>query len=202
MRIYLARHGQTEWNVIDRKQGRLDSPLTEKGKMSAMNNANVLKNKNIKKIFCSPMGRAKDTAEIIGDILQIKPIIVDGLKEYDYGKWSGLTNDKIKSQFPTDYKNRKLDKYTTPATGGESYISVQERSEKVINKLINENDDDLLIVSHEMIGRTIVANLIRLSPEELLSVSHSHDVIFMFNTENKNMSYLKNNIEKEGYIVK
>ena len=65
MKIFLARHGQTEWNLIGRRQGRLNSALTECGiKQSNVNGIN-LQNKKIKYIYSSPLGRAKKTSNII-----------------------------------------------------------------------------------------------------------------------------------------
>jgi probable phosphoglycerate mutase len=55
--VYLARHGQTEWNAAGRRQGRLDSPLTALGLQQAAQNAELLSAQGIDAIFASPVGR-------------------------------------------------------------------------------------------------------------------------------------------------
>jgi broad specificity phosphatase PhoE len=88
--IYLARHGQTEWNVAGRRQGRLDSPLTNLGLKQADRNAELLSAEGIDAVFTSPLGRAQRTASIIGSRLGLTVTVLDDLAEIDHGLWSGL----------------------------------------------------------------------------------------------------------------
>jgi probable phosphoglycerate mutase len=71
MRVLLARHGQTEWNVLGRRQGQLDSPLTAAGWDHARRHAKTLAPQDIDAIFTSPLGRASTTADIIGEALGV-----------------------------------------------------------------------------------------------------------------------------------
>jgi broad specificity phosphatase PhoE len=73
-RVLLARHGQTEWNVLGRRQGQLDSPLTAMGLAQARRHAETLAAEAYDAIFTSPLGRAATTAAIIGDTTGV-PII-------------------------------------------------------------------------------------------------------------------------------
>ncbi|MGC4937865.1 histidine phosphatase family protein [Kribbella sp. DT2] len=73
--VYLARHGQTEWNVTGRRQGRLDSPLTPLGIDQASRNAVLLSTRQIDAVFTSPLARARRTAQIIADGLGL-PVAV------------------------------------------------------------------------------------------------------------------------------
>jgi probable phosphoglycerate mutase len=67
--VFLARHGQTRWNVERRRQGRLDSALTSAGVEQAQRHASVLQGRGIDGVFVSPQGRAVATAGVIGEAL-------------------------------------------------------------------------------------------------------------------------------------
>lgn len=92
MRIYLIRHGETDWNKELRLQGREDIPLNECGKKQAYQCGEAMKGLEVDVIVASPLQRAKDTAVIIGERLGIQEIRVeDDLIERDFGEASGLT---------------------------------------------------------------------------------------------------------------
>jgi uncharacterized phosphatase len=92
MKIYLIRHGQTDWNIQGRFQGREDIPLNEIGIKQAMECGFALKGKNYKAVISSPLSRARRTAEIIADIVTAgKVIIEERITERDFSKVSGMT---------------------------------------------------------------------------------------------------------------
>ena len=80
MRIYLIRHGETDWNLEGKLQGREDIPLNDNGIQQAIICGQAFKGRKIKAILTSPLIRAKRTAEIIAEMSGIKKVIVeDGL---------------------------------------------------------------------------------------------------------------------------
>ncbi len=95
MIIYLIRHPQTEWNIKRKVQGHKDSPLTKSGKELATKMGNLLKNKNIKKIISSDLGRCVQTAEIVSKkIGDVRIIFTNNLRERDFGELNGQLNKK------------------------------------------------------------------------------------------------------------
>jgi len=101
MKIFLIRHGETEWNAVGRLQGREDIPLNEIGKTQAINCGKALMNRRFAAVISSTLSRANQTAEIIAGILGINVIHRDfDLVERDYGKASGLTAEERALQFP------------------------------------------------------------------------------------------------------
>ena len=93
--VWLARHGETEWNRQGRRQGQLDSPLTPNGVEQARQLAATLAEQPIDSLFVSPQGRAMATAQLIADVLSRPIRQLDELREVDHGRVAGLTDAEI-----------------------------------------------------------------------------------------------------------
>ena len=89
-KLLFTRHGQTEWNVLGKVQGRADIGLNEKGKQQAEETRKTLENEKIDLIICSPLLRAKQTAEIINKNRNIPIIYDDDIIERDFGEFEGI----------------------------------------------------------------------------------------------------------------
>lgn len=89
MKLYVVRHGQTEWNVLKKMQGSADIPLNERGIEQAEQTKLNLENKNFDVIFSSPLIRARQTAEVINSDRNLNIIFDDRLRERDYGEFEG-----------------------------------------------------------------------------------------------------------------
>ena len=157
--VYLARHGQTEWNVAGRRQGRLDSPLTPLGLRQAHRNADLLSCHQIDAIFTSPLGRARRTAEIVGEALGLPAQVLDELAEVAHGAWSGLTSAEIDAGWPGQRAAREQDKYTFRFPDGESYADADVRAGRALAEVARSGVRRPLLVSHEMIGRMLLKQL-------------------------------------------
>lgn len=96
MEILLTRHGQTEWNVLGKVQGRADIELNEKGIQQAEETGEALKNEKIDLIICSPLKRAKQTADIICKNRKIPIIYDEDVIERDFGEFEGINKKKIR----------------------------------------------------------------------------------------------------------
>ena len=88
LRLYIARHGETDWNVQHRLQGWTDRPLDETGRKQAIDLAESLKGVHIDAIYSSTLSRSRDTARTVaGKALTVKSL--DGLRERNYGHFQG-----------------------------------------------------------------------------------------------------------------
>lgn len=172
---YLARHGQTEWNVAGRRQGRLDSPLTPHGSNQAHRNAQLLRDEGIDAVFSSPLGRARRTATIIGTELGLGIQVVDELAEIDHGLWSGLTAAEIDARWPGQRAVRERDKYAFRFPEGESYADGAARAGRVLTEIAQTGVRRPLVVSHEMIGRMLLRQL---GVPDALGMQQPSDVVF------------------------
>jgi len=175
--IFLARHGQTEWNVAGRRQGRLDSPLTEQGVRDADRVAALAKPLGLDAIFTSPTGRAARTAAVVGAMVGIEPVAIDGLAEIDIGTFSGMTDGEIEQQTPGVLAARAADKFNWPYPGGESYADADRRAASVLRRLALCPARRPLLVTHQMFGRALERNLLGLDPDDVLERSILHGTI-------------------------
>lgn len=154
-RLIVVRHGQTEWNAVDRFQGYLDTKLSEMGRKQAAALADRLQNGNISAIYSSDLQRAMQTAQPIAQKLQL-PIKVDQrLRERNMGIFQGLTFAEISEKFPQEHANFMTwdPDYIIPE--GESSRQKYERTISCFDEIaLAESGKDVLVVSH---GGTIDA---------------------------------------------
>ncbi|MFE2997171.1 bifunctional RNase H/acid phosphatase [Nocardia sp. NPDC059246] len=167
-RLLLLRHGQTELSVQRRYSGRGNPPLTELGQEQAANAAAMLARKGgIEAIVCSPLGRAKETAEAAGRALGLPVRVLDGLTETDFGAWEGMTFPEARERDP-ELHGRWLGDPSIPAPGGESFDQVRERVEAVRRDLVALYPGaNVLVVSHVTPIKTLLQLALGVGPSLL-----------------------------------
>jgi broad specificity phosphatase PhoE len=127
-RLILIRHGETNWNVERRKQGRNDQPLNKKGAAQAKLAAkHVIANYKIEKVWSSPLQRCANTAALFN-----MPVATsDHLLEIDYGEWEGMLTSDIEANY-TSSLNGHVDEADPP--GGEQRSNLPVRARKWITE--------------------------------------------------------------------
>lgn len=162
MRIFLARHGETDWNVERRIQGSTDIPLNENGIRQAYSLSSYLdrlfhaEGGFLSSIFTSPLMRAKETAEIVGRRLGVEVETVPGLEEMNFGICEGKTWIESKSLYPKELEEWEQNKRYRRISGGESYQDVLNRffsAYSLIKKKrsaleADAQKGDILIITH------------------------------------------------------
>ncbi len=163
-RIYLVRHGQTEWNSQHRMQGRQDSPLTELGRSQAEGAASELAGISFAAAYCSPAQRAVKTAAIILENHKQRAEIFDAFAEIALGSWEGASYDNDNTTKDVQRHNFWFspDKYDPAGNGGESFHEVLDRALNGIKNILNLNKDadNILVVAHTVTIRSILNYLI------------------------------------------
>ena len=137
--IYIVRHGQTDWNVLTKRQGHTNIPLNNEGIKQARMLKEKLKNVSFDLVFSSPLDRTISTAKIITD----KDIIVDDrLIERNNGNLEGLTKSEIQEiQSSNDYSDE--------AYGVESVSHLQQRADDFLKEILHKYPHkNILIVTH------------------------------------------------------
>ena len=186
-RVLLARHGQTVWNAEHRLQGQLDSPLTDAGLAQAHAIADRLVDAHVLTVCTSPLGRAMQTARIIADRIGADLIEVPELAEVDHGDLAGMTWDEIDVVYPTAREERAANRYGWAFPGGESYAQARSRARKALSSCGWASEGIPLLVSHEMIGRMLRAELRGLDATNALSLRHPHGVVFEIDGRSERM---------------
>ncbi|WP_240747228.1 histidine phosphatase family protein [Microbacterium sp. K24] len=177
-RLFLARHGQTTWNLQHRLQGQLDSPLTSEGVAQATAMAEQLADSGVVTVCTSPLGRALRTAVIIADRLGADLVEVPELAEVHHGALAGMTWDEIDEEFPGAREERAANRYGWAFPGGESYAQARARARKALSSCGWASTGVPLLVGHEMIGRMLRAELRGLDATTALALRHPQGVIF------------------------
>jgi probable phosphoglycerate mutase len=151
-RLILIRHGETEWSKSGRHTGRTDIPLTPAGEARARTLVERLAPYRPSLVLCSPLGRARRTAELAG---LVPDAIDDDLLEWDYGDWEGITT--------VDIRERVADPTWTiwarPIPGGEQAEDVAVRTARVIRRTLPElsKGHDVVLVAHGHLLRILAA---------------------------------------------
>ncbi len=190
-RIFLIRHGETNWNKEGRFQGQIDIPLNDNGKDQARKTFEYLRNIPFNKAFSSSMHRPYETAQIIlqsNNDLKIEKI--DSLVEISHGLWEGKLETEIREKWPILLKNwhDKPEEVTMPE--GESIKDVSERSIKAFNKIsLSQKDNDLtLLVAHDAVNKTLICNLLGINYSNIWMIKQGNGgitVIDLFNDPSK-----------------
>lgn len=186
MKLIFIRHGQTDWNVQGKIQGSYDSELNATGIEQAMSLSEKLFNLNYKfsKIYSSPQKRALKTAEILSKSSNVDYISVKDLQEMNMGKWEGLSWREVEENYPNEYKEWHLNRRYTKTPEGESYQDMLERVLKAIHKIINENNENVVIVSHSAVIMCLQCYVTNTPFNEMLK----------FKTKNANITEIDSNL--------
>lgn len=158
MNIYLLRHGETEENYKKTYYGNLDVSLTQKGESEGRRAFDILKGVKFSSIYSSEKKRAIDTAKIG---FEDYPIIIDKrLNEINFGVFEGKTYKEIEKEFPKEHKDWMDNWKTFIPPKGESYESLYKRVENFMNELKEKSGENVLIVTHGGVIRSIYSYIL------------------------------------------
>lgn len=171
--FYLVRHGQTEWNVEQRIQGQLDSPLTVKGIDQARSLAEQCADLNISTILTSPLGRAVETAEICAERLDLNPTLIEGFEERHFGVWQGVLVSEVKAHI--DYPEITSQITDCKPQSGESAKQALLRFENTLSKTLKKaNQEVSVVIIHGELLRCFLAQFVQTSDDYSLSKTSSN----------------------------
>ena len=146
-RIYIVRHGATDWNLGGYIQGHLDTPLNDEGRTQAAAAAGRLVSEGATVIYSSDLWRVYETAQIIARHTGLHIIQKPGLREMHFGAWQGLTFDQIKERDPEIYAARQARPHEVPPPGGETWTEFYQRSVAAIKEILAVTDAERIIVA-------------------------------------------------------
>ncbi len=160
--LYIIRHGRTDWNDLHKLQGRTDVPLNEEGRRMAEAAREEYRNVHFDVCFCSPLIRARETAEILLRDRDIPVLTDERLMEMSFGRYEGLENSFDIPDHPVNALFCTPEQYSPAPSGGESLDDLFARTGAFLREkaepLLREGKD-VLIVGHGAMNSSIVCQV-------------------------------------------
>lgn len=189
-RVIIVRHGQSNYNVQKRIQGRSDkSVLTAKGEQDAQILGQTLRDYPLSAIYCSPLQRARGTAEIIANGRDNSPTVkpLDALREIDLPLWENMVKEEVVEKYPEAYRTWKTQpqelKMTKP-DGQEFFpvLSLYEQAQSFWQSHLPQHEGEtILIVAHNGINRCLIMSALGMAPESYHLIQQSNCCINILN---------------------
>lgn len=160
-RLFLVRHGATQLTAENRFSGAVGVDLSDEGRAQVRHLAGRLAEDAVQAIYCSPLSRTVETAEILALPHRLTPIHRDGLREISHGRWEGLTRQEVETRFAGEYQAWEADPFTFAPEGGELGLAVLARALPVIREIVLAHEGkNVLVVSHKATLRLILSSLL------------------------------------------
>lgn len=186
--IYLCRHGQTEFNAIGRRQGQVDSNLTDLGQTQARAMGRRLASLRLPdpQIFASPLGRAHHSARLIAAELGQPPITLDSrLMEIGMGSWDGKSDAEIDAAHPGLRAGLPPEAWWFHSPDGETYAIFAARLAAALRDVRSNPAPVKIIVAHAVVSRVIRAQWAGLSESESHTLPVPQDAFYALGANQK-----------------
>jgi broad specificity phosphatase PhoE len=193
--IVLVRHGQTEWNRVERFRGRADVPLNETGLVQAeATGRRVAAEWRPTAVYSSPLSRAVETAEAIAKHFDLPVQIHAGLSDIDYGQWQGLTPDEAKTLWPEIVDAWYNAPQLAFIPGGETLDEVRARGLTTVRELAARHEGQTIaLVGHTVINRAILLAVLGLGTHRFWRLKQDTCAINVFETEGNDFTVVSLN---------
>ena len=162
-KLYLIRHGETDYNNSLRFQGQTDIPLNQKGIEQAEKAADFFKDIPLQAIYTSTLIRAKTTAEIIARAKGMELQETDALREMSFGIWENMNTKDIQKKYAKEWKDFFASPARTTIPQGESMLDVQKRAYPTVQEILDRYPEgDVAFVAHGGIIRVLMCTMLGL----------------------------------------
>ncbi len=181
--LYFVRHGETDWNLVQRYQGQRDIPLNATGRVQAKRNGSVLRDLHGGDLLAldyvsSPLLRARETMEIIRRELTLpaQDYRTDArLAEIDYGHWAGQLWNDLPVTDAQGYAARKADPWNWRPLDGESYRMLSDR----VAEWLREVERDSVVVAHGGVSRVLRGLVLQLEHSQIPTLEVPQDKVLV-----------------------
>ena len=183
MRIYLARHGETQWNVERRMQGWGDSALTDLGQSQARIHGKLLSRERVSRIFASDLGRVRQTLALIREHCEADLRFETNLRECNMGQWEGQRVEDIQQEWRVEYGQWRQDSERFSPPDGESINEMKLRVAQVLDDVSDDTNSRVAFVTHGITTRVLLDLLIGLTDQQKQQLRVPNGVVHMVETQ-------------------
>ena len=201
--IYIARHGETTWNVEGKIQGRSDPDLSPKGYAQSLGLLEQLKERPLSAIYASTLKRSVLTAEPIANHLGLPIMKQPELDEIAFGILEGKLLFKFDEELKSEWERFKDHRFTYHIPGGENYTDVSSRVKPFIERTLrNHEGQEVLIVGHRVVNRLLIGMLLEYPLEWVLKIEQTNDCIYLIerNDETRVFHFMNGKV-REGILL-
>jgi broad specificity phosphatase PhoE len=156
--IFLVRHGECEGNIKGMFRGRADFSLNKRGLIQAQDLARELKSFPLKHIYTSPLSRARQTAEAIGQQCGIEVQVEEQFNNIELGSWEGRFMKEIAELYPKEWELWIHNPEKLRVKNMETLYDVQKRTKTCLDNLASKHDGETLaVVSHRAVLKPLIS---------------------------------------------
>ena len=188
--ILLIRHGETAWNRGKIFRGVYDIPLNENGRIQASHLAKALVSRHIDAAYSSPLSRARETAQIVLEPHGIETAIHEGLKDFNYGEWTGLEDEEVARRWPQEHACWTTTPHEIRPPKGDTLQEVFDRAIDAVEEIAQKHDGrTIALFAHRVVNKLLVLGMLALGPQRFPFIRQDNCCINEFERTEK------------GYIV-
>lgn len=177
--IFLARHGQSEWNRCKRVTGQLNPELAPEGRAQAHALADLLAGVRLSAVFASDLARSRETARPVAESQGLELQELAALRELHFGALQGRFRDARDPAAAALWRARKADPLGFRLPGGETFTELSLRAGSAVRRILAAHREGMvLIVGHRNTNRAILASLLGWSPQVAVTASVQHNRLY------------------------
>jgi broad specificity phosphatase PhoE len=180
-RVYLVRHGTTDWNKEEIFRGRVDCKLNETGQAEARALAGYFKDIPVEVIYSSPLSRATETAQVIAAAKGLRVLPDPAFMDMDFGAWQGLPLKEVKEKYSDLYRVWRERPQAIIFPGGENLAQVRARAREGLTRVVQDNPEKtVLIISHRVVTKVLICAVLGLDDSHFWQIQQDTTAVNCF----------------------
>jgi probable phosphoglycerate mutase len=180
-RVYLVRHGTTDWNKEEIFRGRVDCKLNETGQAEARALAGYFKDIPVEVIYSSPLSRATETAQVIAAAKGLRVLPDAAFMDMDFGAWQGCPLKEVKEKYSDLYRVWRERPQAILFPGGENLAQVRARAWEGLTRVVQENPEKtVLIISHRVVTKVLICAVLGLDDSHFWQIQQDTTAVNCF----------------------
>jgi broad specificity phosphatase PhoE len=197
--VLLIRHGETAWNREKIFRGVYDIPLNENGRVQASHLAKALALRSIDVAYSSPLSRARETARIVLEPRGIEAAVHEGLKDFNYGEWTGLKDAAVASKWPEKHARWMTEPHEIRPPGGDTLQEVFDRALESVEEIAQKHDGQTVaLFAHRVVNKLLILGMLTLGLERFPFIRQDNCCVNEFERTAK--GYIVISLNDTGHI--